>query len=303
MIFQILQCAFCILVVMGVSYGLGAHVDNVPQVNRPKALIFKWAGQVAYIVVSTLVKFVVGIFLLRLCVNNNWQRLTIIILLVIVGLFNIFYVFLAIFQCQPVEYYWYRYDPDAPVTGKCNGHALATIPTYFAVLIGIVSDLVLALLPATLIKGANLDKRTKISVCCVLALGSLYVFPSVHSHSPPLPPSLFRHHLPAPGDNHMGPLHSFVSCHASAGRNFLCSSFFISPLGLKVAYLIVHLVIPSLSLGPPLRRLLASRMPNSCSATLTTSTTLPIWQYGVLSNVASPSRRPRWPPSGPSSSR
>lgn len=159
--------------VVGVSYGLGAHVDDVPEVNRPKALIFKWAGQVAYIVVSTLVKFVVGIFLLRLCVNNNWQRITIIVLLIIVGLFNIFYVFIAIFQCQPVAFYWYRYTTDPPVTGKCNGHALATIPTYFAVLIGIVADLILALLPATLIKGANLDQKTKISVCCVLALGSL----------------------------------------------------------------------------------------------------------------------------------
>lgn len=173
--------------VIGVSYGLGAHVDNVPEVNRPKALVFKWAGQVAYIVVSTLVKFVVGIFLLRLCVNNNWQRLTIIILLVVVGLFNIFYVFLAIFQCQPVAFYWYRYEPNAPVTGKCNGHALATIPTYFAVLIGIVSDLILALLPATLIKGANLDRRTKISVCCVLALGSLYVFLPKSLVIPPFP--------------------------------------------------------------------------------------------------------------------
>lgn len=179
--------------VAGVSYGLGAHVEHVPEVNRPKALVFKWAGQVAYIVVSTLVKFVVGIFLLRLCVNNNWQRLTIIVLLIVVGVFNAFYVFVAIFQCQPIEFYWYRYEPNAPVTGKCNGKALATIPTYFAVLIGIVSDLVLALLPATLIKGANLDKRTKISVCCVLALGSLYV----SSLSFP-PPPLSRHQGPGP---------------------------------------------------------------------------------------------------------
>lgn len=170
---QALQVGFCVVVVVGVSFGLGAHVEHVPEANRHKALVFKWAGQVAYIVVSTMVKFVVGIFLLRLCVNNNWQRITILVLLVIVGLFNIFYVFMAIFQCQPVDFYWWRYTTDPPVTGKCNGHTLATIPTYFAVLIGIASDLTLALLPATLIKGAKLDHRTKISVCCVLALGSL----------------------------------------------------------------------------------------------------------------------------------
>lgn len=172
---QLLQCGFCAVVVVGCSYGLGAHLDYVSVENRHKALQYKWAGMVAYIVVSTIVKFVVGIFLLRLCVNNNWQRITIIVLLCVVGLFNAFYVFLAIFQCQPVEFYWWRYTENAPVTGKCNGKALATIPTYFAVLIGLVSDLILALLPATLIKGARLDKKTKISVCCVLALGSLYV--------------------------------------------------------------------------------------------------------------------------------
>lgn len=172
---QLLQCAFCTFVILGVSHGLGAHLEHVPEDQRPKALIFKWAGQIAYIVVSTMVKFVVGIFLLRLCVNNGWQRITIWILLVLVGLFNIFYVFVAVFQCRPVPFYWWRYAEDAPITGTCNGRAMATIPTYIAVLLGIAGDLILALLPITLIKHAKLDKKTKISVICVLSLGSLYV--------------------------------------------------------------------------------------------------------------------------------
>lgn len=167
------QVAFCTFVLLGVSHGLGAHVEHVPVDQRPKALVWKWAGQVAYIVVSTMVKFVVGIFLLRLCVNNGWQRITIWVLLILVGLFNAFYVFIAIFQCQPVAFYWWRYTTNPPVTGKCNGHALATIPTYIAVLLGIAGDLILALLPITLIKKARLDKKTKISVVCVLSLGSL----------------------------------------------------------------------------------------------------------------------------------
>ncbi|KAG8163504.1 hypothetical protein KVR01_006801 [Diaporthe batatas] len=169
----LLQCAFCTFVLLGVSHGLGAHVEHVPEDQRPKALVFKWAGQIAYIVVSTLVKFVVGIFLLRLCVNNGWQRITIWVLLVLVGLFNIFYVFVAVFQCQPVSFYWWRYAENAPITGKCNGRAIATVPTYIAVLLGIAGDLILALLPITLIKHAKLDKKTKISVICVLSLGSL----------------------------------------------------------------------------------------------------------------------------------
>lgn len=173
LLYQLLQVAFCSFVLLGVSHGLGAHVENVSVDERPKALLWKWAGQVAYIVVSTMVKFVVGIFLLRLCVNDGWQRITIWVLLVFVGLYNAFYVFIAIFQCQPVPYYWWRYTTDSPVTGRCNGHALATVPTYFAVMIGIAGDLILALLPITLLKKAKLDRKTKISVVCVLSLGSL----------------------------------------------------------------------------------------------------------------------------------
>lgn len=183
---QLLQCAFCTFVLLGVSHGLGAHVEHVPEDQRPKALVFKWAGQIAYIVVSTLVKFVVGIFLLRLCVNNGWQRITIWVLLVLVGLFNIFYVFVAVFQCQPVPFYWWRYAENAPITGTCNGRAMATIPTYIAVLLGIAGDLILALLPITLIKHAKLDKKTKISVICVLSLGSLYATPSSPLNQTPL---------------------------------------------------------------------------------------------------------------------
>ncbi|KUI70112.1 hypothetical protein VM1G_06533 [Cytospora mali] len=167
------QVAFCAFVLLGVSHGLGAHVDNVPLDERPKALVWKWAGQIAYIVVSTMVKFVVGIFLLRLCVESGWQRITIWVLLVLVGVFNAFYVFIAIFQCQPVAFYWWRYTTNPPVIGKCNGHTLATVPTYIAVLLGIAGDLILALLPITLIKKAKLDRKTKISVVCVLSLGSL----------------------------------------------------------------------------------------------------------------------------------
>lgn len=187
---KVLQVAFCTFVLLGISHGLGSHVADIAEDERPKALLWKWAGQVAYIVVSTMVKFVVGIFLLRLCLNNGWQRITIWTLLVLVGVYNTFYVFIAIFQCQPIAFYWWRYANNPAVTGRCNGKALATIPTYIAVLLGLAGDLILALLPISLVKDAKLDKKTKVSVVCVLALGSMCVsFSSLSSLK--LPPTTF----------------------------------------------------------------------------------------------------------------
>ncbi|KAK6212380.1 hypothetical protein LQW54_005333 [Pestalotiopsis sp. IQ-011] len=162
---------FCLL---GVQHGLGAHVADVPLDERPKALFYKWAGQVSYVIIALLVKLIVGLLLLRLCAGGRrWQRITLWTLLVVSTLFTIFYVFVVVYQCQPVQFYWYRYDPASPVEGTCNGKALATIPTYISFVISVVSDWVLALLPISIVWNAKMDRRSKISVACVLALGSI----------------------------------------------------------------------------------------------------------------------------------
>jgi hypothetical protein len=156
-----------------VSHGLGKHVEEVEEDERPRALIWKWAGELAYIVASTLVKLVVGIFLFRMCIPGSWQRRTLWILLVLIGVYNIFYVFVAAFQCVPAQYFWYRYMTNPPVAGSCSNKTLATVPTYIAIILGVVGDWTLALLPISLVRKAKLDMRTKISVVCILALGSL----------------------------------------------------------------------------------------------------------------------------------
>ncbi|KAI0123448.1 cation-transporting ATPase 4 [Xylariales sp. AK1849] len=161
---------FCLL---GVHYGLGAHVSDVPLADRPNALFYKWTGQVLYVILAALVKFIAGLLLIRLCSGKRWQRITLWTLLWVSGVYSVFYVFIVIFQCQPVQFYWYRYDPNSPDTGRCNGHLLATIPTYISFVISVVSDWILALIPVSIVWNAKMDRRSKVSVSCVLALGSI----------------------------------------------------------------------------------------------------------------------------------
>ncbi|KAH6643249.1 hypothetical protein BKA67DRAFT_131639 [Truncatella angustata] len=169
----ILYTAYSSFSLLGVHYGLGAHIADVPLDHHPQALFYKWAGQVAYVIIAALVKFIVGLLLLRLCAGKRWQCVTLWTLLVVSGLYAAFYVFVVVFQCQPVQFYWYRYDPAQPVSGTCNGKAMATIPTYLSFVISVVSDWVLALLPISILWNAKMDRRSKISVACVLSLGSI----------------------------------------------------------------------------------------------------------------------------------
>ncbi|KAK1566093.1 uncharacterized protein LY79DRAFT_644367 [Colletotrichum navitas] len=173
------QCALCAFTVLGVHYGLGKHVDDVSPENRIQALKWKWAAQVSYVVGSTLIKFIAGLLLLRLFTGQKWQRNSIIVLMVLLGLVQTAYLFIAIFQCTPIPFYWYRFTPDSPVKGKCNSRILAIVPSYISILLGVFSDWYLALLPITLVWGMQMQKKVKISVVGILAVGSMASLASV----------------------------------------------------------------------------------------------------------------------------
>lgn len=133
---------------------------------------------ILYIVISALTKFIVGLFLLRICTHIRWMRIMIWTMLVVVGVYYTFYFFIDIFAAQPVQYYWLRYAPNPP-KGRVNGVLWAIIPTIIGAILNAIVDWALAILPVFLLWKAKLDRRTKVSVCCVLGVGSMYVSPSL----------------------------------------------------------------------------------------------------------------------------
>ncbi|TVY80922.1 hypothetical protein LSUE1_G006968 [Lachnellula suecica] len=173
--------AYSVFALLAVHYGLGQHVVAVPLKTHPQALLFKWLSELFYVIIASLVKLIVCLLLLRICTHQHWQRVTLYSLLGVVLVFNAFYIFIVIFQCQPVGYYWHRYDPNPPVSGKCNDRRLATIPTYISPVLNVVSDFTLALLPVSFVWNYKMDNRTKVSVVGVLALGSMLVHSALTS--------------------------------------------------------------------------------------------------------------------------
>ncbi|KAI0480352.1 hypothetical protein GGR56DRAFT_268245 [Xylariaceae sp. FL0804] len=162
--------SYATFVMLSIQYGAGKHTDAVSLPDVVQAIKFRWAGELAYVVTSVFLKFTIGIFLLRIC-SRAWQKAVIWIVLVACLVFNLFYCFIAAFQCNPVDYYWMAYE--GAEDGKCLSKTIITSSTYSASGINACADWVLGLLPIALVWNLDLGKRQKMSVAGILALGSI----------------------------------------------------------------------------------------------------------------------------------
>ncbi|CAG8954991.1 hypothetical protein HYFRA_00008680 [Hymenoscyphus fraxineus] len=174
----VVYTAYTIFGLLSIKHGLGSHVDEVPIPSQEKALKFLWLGQVFYVAVAVLVKFVAGVLLLRICLHERWQRIAIWNMLALLAVFNFAYIFIVIFQCHPVRFYWSRdrFSPsnsEEPGWGDCHSRRLMTIPTYISFLLNVFTDWTLALLPISFVWNAKMDCKDKLSVVGLLAIGVL----------------------------------------------------------------------------------------------------------------------------------
>jgi hypothetical protein len=115
------------------------------------------------------VKASIAFFLSRICVRR-WQLLTIWVIMSAVIIFSIYYIFLIIFQCHPVSYFWTQF---AGESGSCVASVVIAGSTYAHGAINIWSDFTLCTLPILLVWNLNMNLRTKISVALILSLGAL----------------------------------------------------------------------------------------------------------------------------------
>jgi hypothetical protein len=135
--------------------------------------MYRWAAEIVYLLISPMTKWIVGLWLLRICPHQRWRQVTIWSLLGVVTLFELFYIGVAVVACQPIDYQWLRYAPVKPI-GQCNASTFATVTAYIAGCLNVIGDWVLPLMPASLVwKSTGMTPRTKASVIALLALGSI----------------------------------------------------------------------------------------------------------------------------------
>jgi hypothetical protein len=136
--------------------------------------MYFWLCELLYTLTTVLLRLSIAVFLLRICVKRAHKYLIYGTLMMVI-VFSIFYLLLAIFQCQPTSYFWNQY---AGAQGTCIDKSIFPDATFAHSAVSATADFVLGILPVCIIWDLKMNLRTKVSVGVVLSLGVMYVFPS-----------------------------------------------------------------------------------------------------------------------------
>jgi len=150
-----------------VPNGLGKDVWTVPFDNITNFVRYLYALEVLYFLQIALLKLTLLFFFLRIFPKPLIRRL-----LWATVAFNVLwgfaFVVTAIFQCQPISFYWTSWDKERP--GKCvNINALA----WTNAIVSIVMDIWMLALPLYEVFQLQLTWRKKVSVAMMFFVGTL----------------------------------------------------------------------------------------------------------------------------------
>ncbi|CAG5142497.1 uncharacterized protein ALTATR162_LOCUS1163 [Alternaria atra] len=133
-------------------------------------LIFIQLSEVFYILTTTFLKVSLGLFFLRV-LTKKWQKLVFHVILAISATYGFYYVFIALFQCgDPTRLADSLLLPSSP---NCLPSALLLTSGYLYGVINVIADWTFVLIPITVLLDSDLDRRSKISVSIVMALGAV----------------------------------------------------------------------------------------------------------------------------------
>jgi hypothetical protein len=82
------------------------------------------------------------------------------------------YIFVALFQCNPISYY---YDKNQP--GSCIDIHIVVWLLYLYSSFAVISDFTFALLPAWVVSHLNMKKSMKVALIVLMGMGCMYVRP------------------------------------------------------------------------------------------------------------------------------
>ncbi|OCK74789.1 hypothetical protein K432DRAFT_363110 [Lepidopterella palustris CBS 459.81] len=163
---------YSVFAFLGVHYGNGKHQADLSPHEVSMAFKYLYPILPAYNVTMILIKISVSIFLLRITVRKLYSWIIYSNLAVVLA-FNSVVFFISIFQCQPVQYYWTKFEATQGAKGKCLSPTFVEVAGYVSAGISFGSDMVLAVLPAFLMWDLQIKPRAKVAVFFILLLGSL----------------------------------------------------------------------------------------------------------------------------------
>lgn len=165
-------CLFTIyggLVLRGVYWGSGRHMKDLTIRQQWNAMQIWYFGELFYVISTTFLRLAAGYFLLRVALRKT-HRYIIHFCNTVNLLFNIYFFFFTMFQCDPIDYWWTRVD--GIHTGKCLSQASAD-STYAQSALSALIDWTYGILPIFMVWDLNMNRKKKLLVAMVLSLAAL----------------------------------------------------------------------------------------------------------------------------------
>ncbi|CAM1510801.1 Fc.00g083140.m01.CDS01 [Cosmosporella sp. VM-42] len=164
-IVAILMTVFAILITVSAVHGMGQHVDNLETTQFAKAVFFLLCSQTVVSMAIGMGKVVVAVFLLRI-VTANWHKWFLWFCIVSMLILSILLSVAVFVQCTPVQSIW---DPLLADQKVCylSLTAVAFIDCSYAA----AMDFALAAFPWVALRGLNMKRKERITICVSLSLG------------------------------------------------------------------------------------------------------------------------------------
>lgn len=149
------------------SIGGARHVFYLTPEQAISALKWSWISQPWAIFLFATGKASVASLTLRFVGPNAfWVKFTLYFIIVTIFIINSLGVIFTFVQCNPPRALW-----TPGLKASCWDPQVQTDFNYFLAAWNIAADVVLALLPTSLISRLNLNRRKKIALCVLLGLG------------------------------------------------------------------------------------------------------------------------------------
>ena len=147
--------------------GLGRDVWTLAPETITAFGMYFYVLVVLYFAQITLLKMSLLFFYLRIFPGDGTRRV-LYATVAFNAVFGVVFVFLAIFQCRPVSYFWEKWDGEH--VGQCldvNGIGWAHAA------ISIALDIWMLAIPLSQLRGLNLHWKKKIGVAIMFCVGTL----------------------------------------------------------------------------------------------------------------------------------
>ncbi|PWY63031.1 integral membrane protein, partial [Aspergillus heteromorphus CBS 117.55] len=181
-----LYAMFCGCMIGGSLYGTGKRFAELTPNHRVTAMEYWWLCEVAYCGSSILCKCSICVFLTRITVKRR-HLIGIYAVMACTVVVGLTFMFLLLFQCQPVAYFWTRASFDGTVAGRCLNIEVIIAMTYTYSAVAAVCDLAVGVLPVVIVRKLQMPWRRKVaavglcSIACIASSAVIVRMPFVHT--------------------------------------------------------------------------------------------------------------------------